>query len=102
MIATNVDPNRGVFMDTHEQNASRRFKMFGEIGTVGSTTTGMRRAGVATLVSADGIKWDGLAMVVTNIADGPTSYLCVGVTRERTPIGVGVGVVGVIGGACPN
>ena len=76
--------------------------MFGEIGTVGSTTTGMRRAGVATLVSADGIKWDGLAMVVTNIADGPTSYLCVGVTRERTPIGVGVGVVGVVGGARPQ
>jgi hypothetical protein len=29
VLNTNTDPNRGVFLDTHEKNASRRFKMFG-------------------------------------------------------------------------
>ena len=30
VLNTNSDPNRGVFLDVHETNASRRFKMFGE------------------------------------------------------------------------
>eukprot|EP01048_Picozoa_sp_COSAG05_P000848 COSAG05_NODE_26_length_29797_cov_35.911139_11_plen_542_part_00 len=60
VLSTNTDPNRGVFLDAHETNASRRFKMFGSFGTQGTQKTGMRRGGVATLVSADGIHWDGL------------------------------------------
>eukprot|EP00927_Polykrikos_kofoidii_P053804 TRINITY_DN48359_c0_g1_i1.p1 TRINITY_DN48359_c0_g1~~TRINITY_DN48359_c0_g1_i1.p1 ORF type:complete len:537 (-),score=48.44 TRINITY_DN48359_c0_g1_i1:127-1737(-) len=58
VLNTNTDPNRGVFFDEHETNASRRFKMIGNF--VGTQKTGMRRGGVATWVSADGIHWDGL------------------------------------------
>ena len=65
VLSTNTDPNRGVFLDTHETNSSRKFKMFGDIGTVGSVTTGFRRSGVATLVSADGVHWSGLAMATS-------------------------------------
>ena len=36
VLNTNVDPNRGVFFDAHETNASRRFKMFGSFGTSGT------------------------------------------------------------------
>ena len=100
VLNTNTDPNRGVFLDAHEKNASRRFKMFGanytaahaarphrghaggwtthiverltvwsgvralaagSFGTEGTQKTGMRRGGVATLVSADGKTWGGLA-----------------------------------------
>jgi hypothetical protein len=60
VLNTNTDPNRGVFLDAHEANASRRFKMFGSFGNKGTRNTGMRRGGVATLVSPDGIHWDGL------------------------------------------
>ena len=60
VLNTNCDPNRGVFLDSHETNASRRFKMFGSFGDKGTQVTGMRRSGVATLVSPDGIHWEGL------------------------------------------
>lgn len=62
VLNTNTDPNRGVFLDTHEVNASRRFKMFGSFGSQGTQRTGTRRGSVATLVSADGIHWDGLVL----------------------------------------
>ena len=39
--------------------------MFGDIGTKGSVTAGDRHGGVATLVSADGLHWGGLAMATS-------------------------------------
>ena len=63
VLETNTDPNRGVFLDEHESNASRRFKMFGDIGTAGTHT--QKHAGVATLVSADGIHWNGIQSAVS-------------------------------------
>ena len=60
VLSTTSDPNRGVFLDEHETNSSRRYKMFGVLGAKGSHTL-PGRGGVATLVSADGKVWTDIA-----------------------------------------
>ena len=71
VLLADADPNRGVMFDTHEQNASRRYKAFGSFwsnlcrqkgsGTPKSATHGTawppcRNLGVA--YSADGVHFD--------------------------------------------
>ena len=55
-----TDPGAGVFLDAHETNASRRFKMF---GLFSATADGFQLGhnGVGTFVSADGIHWGDFA-----------------------------------------
>lgn len=55
-----TDPGAGVFHDSHEPNASRRFKMFGLFGDT-TVPAGSERRGVGTFFSADGIRWGGWA-----------------------------------------
>jgi hypothetical protein len=48
-----ADPNRGVYRDEHEPNASRRYKLFG------SFASGSEREGstLGTMMSPDGVHW---------------------------------------------
>ena len=53
------DPNRGVFLDAHAANASRRFKAFGSFDRAADAWKPAGSSSLGTLVSADGKAWGG-------------------------------------------
>ena len=56
--AGDVDGNRGIYLDPHESNASRRFKLFGGMNASGNATAcSWAVRSLVTAVSRDGIHW---------------------------------------------
>ena len=56
--AGDVDGNRGIYLDPHESNASRRFKLFGGMNASGNATAcSWAVRSLVTAVSRNGINW---------------------------------------------
>ena len=55
--AGGADPNRGIYLDPHETNASMRYKAFGSFASFNGVSIRKSRLGIVT--SADGIAWAG-------------------------------------------
>ena len=68
--AGNCDGNRGIFLDPHERNASRRFKIFGERNASGAAVfCSWATRALVVGASADGIRWTDWTNVSTmNVA----------------------------------
>jgi len=55
-----VDPNRGVYRDDFESNATRRYKLFGSFARSGHGNQ-LPGSGLGTMTSPDGVHWDDYA-----------------------------------------
>ena len=70
LVDPGIHSGAGVFLDAHETNASRRFKMFGVFseGAVPHSQTGM-----GTIVSADGVHWGGWESAASMLVTADTA-----------------------------
>ena len=68
--AGTCDGNRGVYLDSHDTNASRRFKLFGSVNTTGDAVyCSWSTRALSVAVSPDGIHWsDWTNVSVMNVA----------------------------------